>query len=144
MLAVHHFAFHYIYRIHPREELFVSNANQLIALVMRQHFGRDEVAFGILAAELLGVCAQTRFCEDIDSLLTGVGVSAFYSYIVDFRTHTKGGVGRQRPGSSRPCKEIQRHVRRQSERIAIYYLKLSRTGSILHITIATGLVELVR
>ena len=63
-----------------------------------------------------------------------VTVRRLHLHIIYLRTHTKGGVGRERPRRRRPG----------DDKTAVLHLKASCASEIFDVAIATGLVELVR
>ena len=135
--------------IYPRQQLLILHAGQVAALVFGYDFPGDEFVARLVGVELqvgsLGVEERGHeyLCHNHADGRTGIGIVCLYQIIVDIGTYAQRRVGGQSPRRRGPCQEIglteSRHL---GTRIA--NLELCDTGCILHIAVATGLVELVR
>ena len=85
---------------------------------------------------------QTGLCQNDGDGFGGIGIVGLDGYIVNLRTYTQCGVRCQRPRRGRPCQEI-RCTPLSHLRLRVLHLELCRTCCIFHVTIATGLVQLM-
>ena len=125
-------------RVDPREKLLVCDARQLAALELAvQHAER------VLVVE---VRRHQGLCQYVYGRLLGVGVHALNADIVDIGTDAECGVRREGPGSSGPCQEVYRQfgtLEQFGRGVVAHDLELRRDGGVLHVAVASGLIELV-
>ena len=137
LLVVSQFA-----RVNPREQLLVMDAHKVGAL----HFGNDVAR--VLVVE---IGAETRFCHHHRARLLGVGVLGLNSHVVDFRTNAERGVRWQGPRCCGPGQNIKLLVVGVGFRqnilnkfvFSVSNLELCGAGGVLHVAVATRLVQLV-
>ncbi len=132
--AVLHVVAHHLRRLHPGHQLTVVHAHEVAARVARHDF---------IVSLVLEISAQARLCHDGGHRLPSVGILRLHRYIGDFGTHAQGSVRGQRPGRGGPGKQ-HRLAMSAELRQGVDNLKLSSDGRILHVAVATGLVQLVR
>ena len=103
-------------RVYPREERVVLQTYEVRTFVTGYDFGVFEIR------------GETGFCEN-----NMFAVLERNLHIIYFRSYAEGGVGRQCPRCCSPRNDIP----------SVFQMELCRTGQILHITVTTGLVQLV-
>ncbi len=138
-------------RLYPRHQLLILQAYELLTLIVAY----DTVGHKLLALLILRhlssvadvafrseIGVQPALSQDDSYLLAIIGVVCLHSHVVDPRTNTEGCVRRQRPGRRGPGHEIWRAP------LGPFFFRIDGLEecchrSILHVTIAAGLIQLV-
>ena len=139
---------HLFQGLHPRHELLVVHAYEVCTL----QFGNDFVGDYLVARLIVGKCEFGTFCLQV-SVQTAlchyrrhrtcrIGVVGLYHHIVDSGTYAERGVRGKRPGRCCPRKEHGRSPCAPSLG-SVGDFKLCGHRSVLHIAVATGLVQFV-
>ena len=89
------------------------------------------------------MCIEQCFCQNDGHLLATIAVVGLHGYIVNLRPYTECGIAGQCPRSGSPCQEV-RSPPLCHFRLRVLYLELPHYGRIFYVTIASGLVQLVR
>ena len=135
--------------IYPRKQLFVGHTDQIRPEVfthnlIRYHFVPRLVTVQrhILALRVQ-ISPQTRLGQHHCYGFTAVHIISTHAYILYFRPYAQCRVGRKRPRRSGPCQEIRRTPARHF-RARIEHPELCRHRRVFHVTVTTGLVQLMR
>ena len=135
-------------RIYPRNELLIVHTNQLWSLPLAYYAKRNQLItrFVIRQSQIGGlrveVSGKQIFRQDRGHRHTGIGIVGLNGHIGDVRAYTKCCVRGQCPGCSGPRQEVG--ITKPSHlRLRIENQELSRTGCVLHVAIATRLVQLM-
>ncbi len=129
----------------PRDKLLILHTDEVGA------FAAPEYLWGF--AQLFAVGCQTRLRQQVESRYLGIGILPAHHHIVNLRSYTEGGIARQCPRRGRPCKGIEgtppvplkEGVKRIGQcLIKFLNLELGGAGGVFYITVATGLVQLMR
>ncbi len=83
------------------------------------------------------------FCQNDGYLLAIIAVVGLHGHIVNLRPYTERGIAGQCPRSGSPCQEV-RSPPLCHFRLWVLYLELPHYGCIFYVTVASGLVQLVR
>ena len=135
-------------RIYPRNELLIVHTNQLWSLPLAYYAKRNQLItrfvirqsqIGSLRVEVSG---KQILSQDRGHRHTSIGVVGLNSHIGDIRAHTKCRIRGQGPRCSGPRQEIG-ITKPGHLRLRIKNQELSRTGRVLHVAIATRLVQLM-
>ena len=102
--------------IDPREEGFILQADEVCTFVAGDDFC------------ILEISTETCFGQN------KMFLSDFNFHVINLRTYTKGRIRRESPGGCRPGDNVP----------TIFEVELSRTGKVLDIAVAAGLVQFVR
>ena len=94
-----------IHRLHPREELLVTQANEVFALVTCYNIRLEQVAVGIGGAQFFLICVQTRLGKD-----DMFAVRCYHFHVINLRAYAERGVRRQRPRRGCPGYEVCRRI----------------------------------
>ena len=113
-------------RTEPGNQLLVAHAHEVRALAASDHLVRYLVVEkGV--DEVPG--------DDVGRRVAGIGIGGFHPHVIDVRPYAERGVGRQGPGGGGPCEEI--------EIVLAHGLELHGAGRVLHVAVASRLVELM-
>ena len=139
------------HRLDGGHQLFIFHTDKIGSLVTAYDAIRNELFASIVFRHLATVSnstldrqigIQTCFSQYQRHLVGCVRIICLNSHIVNLRAYAKGRVGSKRPRCSRPGEEI-RSTPLCHLGFWVLHLELCRTSRILHITIATWLVQLV-
>ena len=114
-------------RTEPRYQLFVAHALEFRAL----HDAGQHLVGRLAGEHALHKILGNYIC----AFLAAVRIGGTHLHIIDTGPYAEGGIGRECPGSGRPCEEIQP--------VNACDLELRYAGSVLDIAVAARLVELV-
>ena len=136
------------HRLHPWIELCIVHANEVGTLILSNHAIRNHLVASLvllkweLSAGRVEVRRQQWFCKYHGDRLTAVAVICLHCNIVNLWTYAECCIRWQCPRSSCPGEEIWStplcHLR-----LWIKHTELCHGCSILHVAVATRLVELV-
>ena len=135
--------------LHPGQELLVAHAHELRTGVLAHDLERDELVAGLVCVEgdALGLLVEVRVEQGLGQhgghLLSRVGVVAPHGHVVDLRADAERGVRRQGPGGRGPCQEAGRSPTLHLG-LGVEDAELPDDGRVLHVAVASGLVQLVR
>ena len=134
---------------HPRNKLFIFHANQICSFILTYYFERNQLVARFIIFQRHAFCffiemsIKQRLCKHYGYLLSIICIVSLYSYIINLRAHTQSCIRRQCPRSSCPCDEI-RCAPLCHLRLWIFHLELTYYSQILHITITSRLIQLMR
>ena len=139
----------HLHGLYPGNQLLVAHADEIRTLVLAHHAVGDEFVtrLVILQFEICGLRVEVILHEilgqDHRDLLARVTVEGLDGHVVDLRAYAEGRVRGQRPGGRRPGDEVGctplGHLG-----LRIDHLELRHHRRILHVAVATRLVQLVR
>ena len=137
--------------LHPRHELAEAQAHEVGSLVAAY----DAVGHKLLALVVVGqflvvgnqslgieICSHASLCHDDRYLLGIVAVVGFHCHVVNLRAHAEGCVRRQCPRCCGPCHEVGL-APTGPLRTRLLHFKECSDRHVLHVAVATGLVQLV-
>ena len=127
--------------LHPWEELLIVYAEQVGTLAAPQNL--DWLFVALFVFLWLEVGAQSAFGKYVYSFFTGVWVLSLDGYVVNLRSYAQCGVRWQCPRCGCPCEYVNLHVGLSLEWRNIGHSKLCRDGCVLHVAVASRLVQLV-
>ena len=137
-------------RIRPWDQLLVLHTLKVSTLAAPKHLW--------CLAELLAISGQTCLCEEVIRLFAfrlfafrlTIWVLAFDNNVVNLWTYAQRGVAWKSPRSSGPRESVQFSAVNNATQLYTtatqsytFHLKLRRTRCVLHIAVATRLVQLV-
>ena len=136
-------------RFHPWHKLLIAHANEFLTLVSGHYLIRHHlVAMLVILQWQLGtfrleICRKPVLSHDNHYLLVGIRVIGLNHAIGVSRTHTEGSVRRQSPWRCGPCGKVSL-APLSPLCLRLGHLKQGSCRSVLHVTIATWLVKLMR
>ena len=146
----HHLVVFQRTRLHPRHQLLVVQTHEVSSLAAPEDFEWLLIAFLVLFC--LEVGGQTAFCQNVDSLFTAIRVLALHRHVVNLGTYAESGVRWECPRGGCPCEDVGiQVVRHLVQQFAfafqpfayIFHEELCGHRRVLHIAVATGLVQFV-
>ena len=133
---------------HPRHQLLILVSNEFLTCIFSHNAIRHHLVamlvclhIGILALGL-EISVKARLGHDDGHLLVVIWIVCLYCHILDVWTYTECGIRRQSPWSCSPGRKI-RLTPVCPFSVGIGYLEEGCTCCVLHVAIATRLVELV-
>ena len=124
-------------RLHPREELFVLQANEVSSFASPKNLE-------LFTFFRLEVSREARLGENVNGLLVSIWIAAFDGNIINLRANTESRVGRQSPRRRGPSQNVYRStLSAQSIQIILSDTELCCHRGVLHVPVAAGLVEFV-
>ena len=128
------------HRLHPVDELPVAYSDQFRTLV-------NPFPDAVRSLHLRSEIGWKQFFGENDRLgLLRVGIEAFHTHVFDVVAHGERRVGGQRPGRRGPCEEVERTlcvIEQEFAPLVADDFELRRAGRVLHVAVASRLVELV-
>ena len=140
-VVAHNHAERVAHRLHPRDELLVADALELLALECQL---LDLESALLLLAEV-GSDELLGHNDRLTSL--GVRILALHANILDRRAYAERRVRRECPRGGRPGEEVELALGTLEEVLALlvaHHAELRRAGRVLHVAVAARLVKLVR
>ena len=133
---------------HPGEQLLILHAHEVGTLVLAHHLVGHELVAGLVVLECkvssLGVEVHAEEClgQYHGHLLARVSVVGLHGHIVYLGAYAERRIGGQCPRCGGPCDEVWctplSHLG-----LGVLHAELTHNGGVLHVAIASGLVELV-
>ena len=136
-------------RIHPGDQLLVVHTGQFRTFPLAYNLKRNQFIARLVIGQCqtgslrIEMCIQQIFRQHNRHRHTRVRIEGLNGHIREIRAHTKRRVRRQCPGSGRPCQE-ERFAELRHLRFRVEDAELRRASRVLHVAIATRLVQLVR
>ena len=131
--------------LHPGHELLVTDTAEVGTLAPPEYLKGLFLSFLILLSLEIGIHAGLS--NEIDGLLAAIGVLALEGNVVNAGSHTEGRVAGQCPGRGGPGQDIDGQlsgILKGTGRLRhVEHAELGRHRGVLHIAVATGLVQLV-
>ena len=138
--TVHHLIVLQVARFYPGHQLPVMQSHQVCSHALPDDFRSCLRSIFILYCREIG--SHTCCCQDVNGFFAAVGVLALQGHIFYFRSYAQSSIGGQCPWGGGPCQCI--HLFSFGvEGNLVRYLKLSSHCGVLHVPIASRLVQFV-
>ena len=137
-----------LHRTDHGQQLLIGHADQVRSLIVGYNLPWNHFLSGFVTGQIavasffLEIGCHTGFGQHNGDWFGAVRVERLDGYIVNFRSYAERRVGSKRPRRRRPGHKIRcaegRHLR-----LRVRHTEKSGTGSILHVAVASGLIQLM-